>query len=245
MKEIHSAARDGYIGLVKSLLGRDPKKVNDKDEGWTPLHFASREGQMEMVRLLIEHGADVNAQIDTYQNYSGTTSLHLAAAYGHKSVVELLLANGADINRRDGEGNTALHRALGIKTCDDVVELLITSGADVNARNEAGETPLHTAVDWCHIKSTDLLLEKRVDVNVKDTRGITPLYMASVFSVAQAVGDELAQLVTNLISNGADVNARTLTDYGGIPAGTTPLGGALHKNRARVAELLKQHGGVV
>ena len=83
-------------------------KVGGFIRGWTPLHFAARDGYKEIVELLIAKGADVNAK----DNDGGTTPLHHAASYGRNEVVELLIAKGADVNAKDNYGGTPLDRAI-------------------------------------------------------------------------------------------------------------------------------------
>jgi len=56
----------------------------------TPLHYASEHGHTDVIQLLIDHGADIDAK-----NKWGTTPLHLASSHGHTEIVKLLKANGA------------------------------------------------------------------------------------------------------------------------------------------------------
>ena len=73
---------------------------------FAPLHEAARHGHAELVRLLLERGARVNARSGT-----GRTALHLAAEEGHADVVRVLVDSGADVSIRDGRGKTAADRA--------------------------------------------------------------------------------------------------------------------------------------
>ena len=89
----------------------------------TPLHLAATGGHIEIVRLLLEKGADINAR-----DIKGTP-LHWAASRGHLEVVRWLVENGADINARDEDGRTALHWATGNDRSIDVVGFLVEQGA--------------------------------------------------------------------------------------------------------------------
>jgi len=79
-------------GRVRSLLARHPHLATTPDgRGDQPIHHASRNGDTEIVRLLIEHGADVNAK-----NPRGHTVLYCAGGHGHLDCLLLLLKEGAD-----------------------------------------------------------------------------------------------------------------------------------------------------
>ncbi|XP_014767550.1 ankyrin repeat domain-containing protein 39 [Octopus bimaculoides] len=88
--------------------------------GYTPLHYASRSGHLEICKLLVEHGANVNCT-----TASGlATPLHRAAYSGHSSVVKFLLDKGADPFKCDADGRTALHKAA-VKSDADIISLLL------------------------------------------------------------------------------------------------------------------------
>jgi ankyrin repeat protein len=166
---LHTAAMAGQTNVAAFLLDNQAD-VNARDKiNDTPLHLAavmsqrtiarrttqagtsspphvgSRPGQTEMVKLLLDHKAEVDAKTQT-----GQTPLHSAAKNGHKDVVELLLANQADVNTKDtGFGNTPLHRAA-LDGHVDVAEVLLANKTDVNAKNKQGETPLQVALAHGH-----------------------------------------------------------------------------------------------
>jgi ankyrin repeat protein len=100
------------------------------------LHWAAENGLVEIARLLLDQGAEVNAR-DNFAN----TPLHLAVR--HPAMVELLLARGAQVGARNAFGNTALHLAVGDRR---VVELLLAAGADARARNLFDKTPLDNSL---------------------------------------------------------------------------------------------------
>jgi Ankyrin repeats (3 copies)/Ankyrin repeats (many copies) len=120
---LHGAAYSGNLEVVRILIEYDPACINARDDdGDTPLQWASqghilhRDGSV--FRLLLEHGADVNAQ-----GLNGWTALHRASYFGALEVVHLLLEHGADVEAKDNYGKTALQVAADIGH-DTVVKFL-------------------------------------------------------------------------------------------------------------------------
>ena len=120
----------------------------------TPLMVASKNGHTEIVQLLLEKGAYVNAK----DNY-GETALMLAAANGRTEIVQLLLEKGADVNAKNEYGRTALMYALG-NYRTEIIQLLLEKGADVNAKNKYGSTALMFAASNGRTEIVQILLEK-------------------------------------------------------------------------------------
>jgi cytohesin len=81
--------------------------LGEADARWTPLHQQARDGNVQVVALLLAHGADINAK-----TASGKTALHIAARHGRAEVVDFLLAHGADATVRDRDGKTPLQLAV-------------------------------------------------------------------------------------------------------------------------------------
>lgn len=104
------AALNGDIELVKALIAKDAE-VNKK--GWAPLHYAAANGNDEVVKLLLDHSAYVDAG-----SPNGTTPLMMAARGDHISTVKLLLDNGADLNVKNQIGMNALDFAKQYKAPD-------------------------------------------------------------------------------------------------------------------------------
>lgn len=115
---LHIAALNGSLQDAKNLLHNGNAHATDKS-GWTPLHDAAIQGHAEIVTLLIDAGADVNAQ-DTEDHY---TPLHDAARMNHANIVKLLLAAGADRSLKDKYGDTPLDIAQEYDL-QDVVDIL-------------------------------------------------------------------------------------------------------------------------
>jgi ankyrin repeat protein len=164
----------------------------------TVLHSAAVNADKEIIELLIEKGAQVDARAKT-----GRTPLFIAAMAGNKGAAEALLTKGANVNARDDSNDTPLHSAVmennlvrpagSTKARIEFVELLLANGADVNARDNRQYTPLHNAVGWGWFKQVftnaseykvaykaiiQALLEKGADPNIKDRSGRTPLTLA-------------------------------------------------------------------
>ena len=99
-------------------------------------------GHLQLLQLLVKHGAPVNACSN-----QGVTSLHSASRAGHKGSVDLLLASGAEVNAADQQGWTPLLLAI-VGEHVELVEVLLQDGADPNTAPPAGErgrTALHFA----------------------------------------------------------------------------------------------------
>jgi len=107
--------------------------------GWTPLHYASQEGQVDAIKCLVELKADVNAKNDW-----GWTPLDFASSNGQVDAIECLIELKADVNAKDEYGRTPLHRASQEGQVD-AIECLVELKADVNAKNDWSETPLDLA----------------------------------------------------------------------------------------------------
>lgn len=121
---------------------------------FTPLHQVSFSGNLKVAKLLIDHGADPNA------NGINGTILHEIIYRKLESGTEmakLLLEGGAKINQKFSYGNTELHLAA-LNDCADIIPLLVKHGADVNAVNEYGHTPLYYAARHGHRKAAEALI---------------------------------------------------------------------------------------
>ena len=146
-------------------------------EGNTPLHYAVYNDQTEMIRLLIDKGAEVNRKRKAANHEDGVTPLHTATWRSTIETMELLIDNGADVNMKRTDGAIALHYAVwfGLK---EKTEFLLSKGSDVKARDgdNNGATPLHLAVMRSPNNGIiELLFANETDFNDMDDSGKTPL----------------------------------------------------------------------
>ena len=164
-EQLRSAAWRGDAAAVEALLragGADANAAADAQADWRPLHVAAREGHLNVVKLLLQHGADVNAAAAP----DLTTALHCAVENSHHAaeVARLLLDAGADVNAATMWGGTALHYTSEWGRLE-VVQLLLDRGADVNAAPALGRTALHRAARSGRVEVARLLLDRGADVN--------------------------------------------------------------------------------
>ena len=137
------AALAGRHFQLARVLHRNKSSVEPRGHfGNVPLHSAAYYGDLEMVQVLLEYGADVNTK-----NSVGCTPLDFASLGGRHNeprVARLLIEHGADPNTRDMVGLTPLHRASRSGRIE-VLRLLIEHGGDVEVKDDRGRTPLDIA----------------------------------------------------------------------------------------------------
>lgn len=193
----------------------NPRK--DPSSFATPLYYASYCGVLNLVRTLLEKGADLEARGGLF-----TTPLNAAVYTNCTAVASLLIQNKADVNVIDESitRNLALTRASGNGN-EELTRLLLQSGAEVGAVDVCGGTSLHITSFWGQISTTKILVEyhAEIDARAKFTKadlepgsniaarwniGRTPLMEA-----AWGGQEEMAKLLLDL---GADINA--VDDHG-------------------------------
>jgi ankyrin repeat protein len=216
-EKFYSAIRDNNLTELKVLLDQkapDPKASADTadNHGITPLMYAAEIGSLDAMRLLLDRGADVNAQ-----NAFGSTALMWSVSDAAK--VRLLLDHGAQVNTAARSGRTALIIAAFTNPSAEVVRLLLAKGAKVDVMDVRHVTPLNAATFGNDTATVRLLFEAGSDFDTPDTFiGLTPLM--------NAAGNRNLEAVKLLLTKGAKLNAVSKTE--GLPkiqTGTVEFGG--------------------
>lgn len=112
------ASLKGHAALVRKLIARD---AHVNKPGWAPLHYAATGGNPEVIALLLEHHAFIDAE-----SPNRTTPLMMAAHYGTPQAVKLLLEEGADVTMRNALGLSAIDFAQGANR-RDVAEMIASA----------------------------------------------------------------------------------------------------------------------
>ncbi|KAK2592747.1 hypothetical protein QQS21_009551 [Conoideocrella luteorostrata] len=212
--------------------------TEDTDEYcWTPLQLASRGGDLQTVREILE--ANPLAANEPARGYYGQTALQAACIHGHEDIVRLLVEAGADIHFSGGNNmqRNALQFACG-QGNERVVEFLLSHGAEVNTlrdsrqgRVASSSTDRHRSINAAEASSSSLS-SASPKTAVTRYNGRTALQAASERGHAHLVG--------RLLNLGADVNAPPSST-----AGLTALQGACVNGFAGIVSILLEHGADV
>ncbi len=214
---LHLAILAEQIECVKTLINKNanvnihstkgPVPTQLINRSWrnriyTPLHCAAHVGNINIINLLLDAGADIDS---TYQN-DESTPLHLAAWFGYPNCVQLLIDKGAQINKTNLAGSTPVHSAAW-REKPECLNLLINRGAAFEDKNSTGtgNTPLYLAAKAGSLECLHILMEhspnKKFIVNLRCAgEGITPVQIA--------INIQNFQCMWDLIINGANINAK-------------------------------------
>ena len=234
--DINAKDAHGDTALLWAESSGDPDTIKQRDAKITIVPISGgiiwdlplERGLPEVVRLLIERGANVNIQDSTY----GRTPLMWAARNMYGDLVKLLLGKGADRSIKDRDGQTAL--TLTPDLAPSLVQVLSngdksTKPSGLNAPDQSGRTPLMYAALTGDVDQVKKLLQQGADVNAVGDYGQTALISAARGSAA---------VVQLLLDKGAKVNA-------GDKSGWTPLMSAARFGTAETMGLLINAGADV
>jgi len=203
--------RRGFTSVAVCLITNGANLGSCKPYLETPLHIAAGKENVELVKLLISHGANVNAPTRK-GGKSSQSPLDIAVGRNSPETVRLLISNGASLQTQmqahSGGSTTLFHLWAEGSGNTNIAARLLTAGCDLNTTNHDGQVPLHIAVEKRNQESVFWLLSHEANVNAKDKKGETPLHLI--------VTSGNTNLIQRLLDYKADVNA---TDNNG----KTPL----------------------
>ena len=137
---LYKAVKEGHLKAVFGFLNEDVNtNIKDKTFGWTPLHWASGQGNLQILSALLKKGADVNARDNNLW-----TPLHEAVSNSDLKTASFLLKQGADVNAQDSNLWTPLHEAVSNNDLK-IASFLLEQRADVNKKDKNYWSPLELA----------------------------------------------------------------------------------------------------
>uniref|UniRef100_A0A3Q1CJ93 Ankyrin repeat domain 6b n=1 Tax=Amphiprion ocellaris TaxID=80972 RepID=A0A3Q1CJ93_AMPOC len=214
------ASHKGQADNVVQLINKGAKVAVTK-YGRSPLHLAAYKGHIEVVRILLKAGCDLDIQDDGEQ-----TALHRAAVVGNGDIISALIQEGCALDRQDKDGNTALHE-VSWHGFSQSVKLLVKAGANVHAKNKAGNTALHLACQNGHAQSSKVLLLGGSRPDSKNHGGDTCLHVAARYNHIP--------MIRILLGAFCSVSEKNLV-------GDTPLHVAAALNHKKTVRLLLEAG---
>lgn len=222
---LHYACRGKEdLELVKMLIAAGAEIDSHEIDKETPLYYASYNGQLEVVKLLLGKGAALKGEYTKV----GSSPLNYAIRNGKEEVARYLIQQGANVNEPTREGYSLIHMAS-FRCGGELVSMLIDKGLDVNAQAfNVKRTPLHYAAAHGNIKSAKAMIGKGANVNLADSDGRIPLHLS-----AYRGHDKMVALL---------LEAGSKFDIKETRKGATPLHGAAITGYADIAKLLFAKG---
>ena len=223
---LHYVCAEGNASLVAHMLCHGYEIDATDESKATALHHAARNGRLEVIKLLIDQGADPLARTKCNE-----TPLHWASnSRSHRAhlVIEYFVKNKLiDVDERDDNDRTPLHLACLNNFVHSALQL-VANGADVRAKDKDLAEPIHLA---CLSGSSALLLSimdcPGVEISPTDKDMRTPLHYASK--------SDHKGLVEELLNKGADINAMDNTN-------STPLHDACYEGHEALSRFLANRG---
>lgn len=219
---IHVAALNGHKEICQILLNNGDeanKSTLSYEEHETPLFFAVKGRQEEMVAFLLDKGANVD-----HENNDKETPLFGACSHGFKKIFDMLVEAGADLNHKNAHGETPLFFAA-YSGSKEIVSFLIEKGADVNQEDSIKHTPIFKSFRNASICGFERMMQEEPFLGEKKIK----------FDEFLKENLKLEEIVAFLIEKGADVNHKAW-------CGVTPLIYASGRGHKSMVKILLEKG---
>ncbi|XP_033757415.1 uncharacterized protein LOC117339813, partial [Pecten maximus] len=179
---LYVACEEGDLDVIRYLVSECKVYIEQRghythkhfQDQVSPLWSCTEQNAIEVVRLLINLGADFD-----FRSSTGDTPLMRSCLFNNVECVKMLLKAGADVNASNIYGVTALLNA--VITCSvDLCRFLINNGADVRGRDIECRTALHRAVQHNRLDVVKLLIERGCDCSLQNSTGDNPFRLAAL-----------------------------------------------------------------
>uniref|UniRef100_A0A2K6FWG1 RING-type E3 ubiquitin transferase n=1 Tax=Propithecus coquereli TaxID=379532 RepID=A0A2K6FWG1_PROCO len=190
---MQAASQNGHVDILKLLLKQNVDVEAEDSEGDTPLHDAISKKRDDILAVLLEAGADGNANLDI-QNVNQQTALHLAVERQHTQIVRLLVRAGAKLDIQDKDGDTPLHEALRHHTLSQLRQL--QDMQDVGKVDAAWEPSKNTLIMGLGTQGAEkksaasiacFLAANGADLSIRNKKGQSPLDLCPDPSLCKAL----------------------------------------------------------
>ena len=228
-KKFFNEISHGNFAAVRRLLKPNLISLDNlrNQDGFTPLMYAAFFGHLDIVKLLISLGADVNAA----RNHRGLNALEEAALNNKAEVMEYLLENGANLYEESSEYGIPLLHRLAFFGLIEPLRIALKFGYNVNSRTRKGETALHFAAKRNEGEMGQVLIEVGADIEAED-------YSLSERPVHAAAQAGSVNLMTILLKKGANLEAINVRNE-------TPLAIAISQEHVEVVKILLDYNSPI
>ena len=228
MNELHEVVYDGSVENTVNVLSRGVVDIDEgAPDGTTALMIAAGFGHSHIVRILLNHGANMS-----FLNNDGWTALHFSVLGGHPAVTKLLVSANLESGTAQ-DGSTPLHLAAqGGKL--EIMSVLMEAGANPNSRRWDGGTPLYVAAQQVNVDAIKLLLRAKANPQLFH---VGPSGVPFV-PLDMAVHHDHAEIVHELIQE------HGIEGCGGVSGGVTALEMAVLEERLGIMAVLTSAGVV-
>ncbi|MFC2139986.1 ankyrin repeat domain-containing protein, partial [Bacteroidota bacterium] len=173
---------------------------------------AAEKGNYEIVEILINNGADINAK-----TRFNTSAIHFAAFYNKVEIIKLLVEKGADFNLRNSQGIVPIFYAA-MRGAIESVKCLIEHGADYKVKDDNKQNLLHAASANGNTELMKYLINKNLDLHSADIYNKTPLFYAAEKGLTE---------ITDMYIENGDIDYQTITTDGSTYLHAAAKGGLL------------------